>query len=75
MVNLFKEINKKFNGIILSAISTGVILVMLAILIVWTDFLLRLVVGLMVLFIAYIFLYLGFKLWAIKKEIEKHFKL
>ena len=75
MVNLFKEINKKFNGIILSAISTGIILVLLAILIVWTDFLLRLVVGLMVLFIAYIFLYTGFKFWAIKKEIEKHFKL
>ena len=75
MINLFREINKKFNGIILSAISTGVILVLLAILIVWTDFLLRLVVGLMVLFIAYIFLYIGFKLWAIKKEIEKHFKL
>ncbi len=74
MVNLFKEIHKKINGIIWSLISTGIILVLLAILVVWTDFMLRLVFGLMILVIAYIFIYGGYKAWHIKKEIEKHFK-
>ncbi len=75
MVNLFKGINKKINGIIWSLVSTGVILIFLAILIVWTDFMLRLVFGLLVLVIAWVFLYGGYKVWSLKKEIEKHFKL
>ena len=75
MVNLFKKINRKINSLIFSLISTGVVLTMLSVLIVWTDFLLRLVVGLMILIVAFAFLYGGYKLWAVKKEIEKHFKL
>lgn len=73
MINLFKEINKKINALIWTFVSTGIILMMLAILIVWTDFLLRLVIGLLVLVIAYAFLYGGYKLWHVKKEIERHF--
>lgn len=75
MVNFFKEINKKINGVIWSLFSTGIVLLLLAILIVWTDFMLRLVIGLLVLVIAYAFLYCGYKTRALKKEIEKHFKL
>ena len=75
MVNLFKEINKKINGIIWSLVSTGIIMLMLSILIVWTDFMLRLVIGMLVLVISYAFLYGGYKLWMLKKEIEKHFNL
>lgn len=74
MERLFKSIHKKVNGLIWSLVSTGIILMLLAILIVWTDFMLRLVFGLLVLVIAYTFLYSGYKLWALKKEIEKHFK-
>ncbi|MEA3398770.1 MAG: hypothetical protein U9R06_03440 [Patescibacteria group bacterium] len=72
MIHLFKKINKKINSLIWGLISTGVLLMMLAILIVWTDFLLRLVVGLIVLAVAYTFLYSGYKLWMLKKEIEDH---
>ena len=75
MINLFKEINKKINGLVWSFISTGIILMLLAVLIVWTDFMLRLTVGLLVLVIAYAFLYGGYKIWTVKKEIEKHFKV
>jgi len=74
MVNLFREIHRKLNGLIWSLISTGVILLLLSVLIVWTDFVLRLVFGLFVLVLAYGFLYGGFKIWGLKKEIEKHFK-
>lgn len=75
MISLFRQINKKINGLIWSLVSTGVIMVLLAILIVWTDFMLRLVFGLLVLVIAWVFLYIGYKIWTFKKDIEKHFKL
>jgi uncharacterized membrane protein YqjE len=74
MIDLFRTIHKKINGLIWSFISTGVILLMLSVLIVWTDFMLRLVFGLIVLVVAYVFIYSGYKLWALRKEIEKHFK-
>jgi ABC-type bacteriocin/lantibiotic exporter with double-glycine peptidase domain len=74
METLFKKINQKINGAIWSLISSGVLLIMLAILIAWTDFILRLLVSLFVLLIAYIFIYIGYKLKSVKKEITKHFK-
>lgn len=74
MENLFRAINKKINGVVWSLVSTGIILTLLAILIVWTDFMLRLVFGLFVLVLAYTFLYGGYKVWTLKREIEKHFK-
>lgn len=72
MLNLVKEVNKKINGIIWSFVSTGVVLLMLAVLIVWTDFMLKLVVGLMVVIIGGSFIYSGYKIWTLKKEIDKH---
>jgi len=75
MINFVKAIHKKINGLVWSFISTGIILVMLSILIVWTDFMLRLVIGLLVLVIAYAFLYAGFRMLALKKEIDKYLKL
>jgi hypothetical protein len=74
MVNLFKEINKKIDGTIWVFASSGILLLILAILIVWTDFVIRLVLGLFVLIIAYAFLHTAYKFWTLKKEIEKHFK-
>jgi ABC-type bacteriocin/lantibiotic exporter with double-glycine peptidase domain len=75
MQNLIKKIRHKVNGTIMSLIVSGAILVILGILIVWTDFVLRLVFGLFVLIMAYSFFHLAYKLWWIKKEVEKFFKL
>lgn len=75
MVNLFKEINKKINGIIWVLAGSGIILLMLAILIVFTEYVIRLVVGVFVLVVAYAFLHAAYKAWALKKEIEKYFKI
>lgn len=75
MQKLFQNINKKINGIIWSFIGTGIILIMLAIMIAWTDFLLRLIVALFILLVAYTFIYAGYKLWATKSEIEKYLNL
>ncbi len=74
MQNLFKTINRKINGAIAHFIITGLILVIAAVLIVWTDFFLRLVIGLLVIVVAYMFFYLAYKTWWVKKEIEKYLK-
>lgn len=70
-----KQIKRKINGVIWTLLSTGAVLLLLAILIAWTEFMVRLVIGLFVLIIAYVFFYLGYKLWLLKKALEKHFKL
>ena len=75
MERLFKKIDSKINRVVWTMTSTGFILLLLAILIVWTDFMLRLVIGLLVLVLAYSFLYGGYKIWSVKKEIEKHLGL
>ncbi|PIR12854.1 hypothetical protein COV49_04035 [Candidatus Falkowbacteria bacterium CG11_big_fil_rev_8_21_14_0_20_39_10] len=75
MKNPLTLAKKKINGIIWTLVATGILLLMLGVLIVWTDFVLRLVIGLLVLVVAYVFFYLGYKIWALKKEVEKHFKL
>lgn len=75
MQNLIKKIRVKINWAIISLISTGLILVFFGILIVWTDFVLRLVLGLFIMVVAYAFFHLAYKIWWIKNEVEKYFKL
>ncbi len=75
MLNFVKQTKKKINGFIFHLIFSGVVMLLLGVMIVWTDFLLRLVVGLFVIIIAYSFFYGAYKIWWLKKEIEKYFKL
>ncbi len=75
MIELFETTKRKINSLIWHFVSTGIILLMLGILIVWTDFMLRLVIGMLVIVIAYAFFVFAYKFWCIKKEIEKYFGL
>jgi len=75
MENLFSAIRKKINGIIWTLAVTGIFLLILAILIVWTDFVLRLVIGLLVIVIAYTFFYAAYKLKSMKDEVERFLRL
>jgi len=74
MKNFFKAITGKINGIIWTLIISGVLLLMLGILIVWTDFMLRLVIGIFVMLVAYVFFYGAYKVSHFKKEMEKYLK-
>ena len=74
MHEFIKKIKKKVNGIIFTLITTGIVLLILAVLVVWTDFVLRLVIALFIIVIAYTFFYLAYKIWHFKKAVEKHFK-
>ncbi len=75
MVKLIKLIQRRVNGLILSLSVSGLIMLMLAVLIVWSELMLQLVVGLFVVVVAYMFFYAAYKIWSLKNDIEKHFKL
>jgi hypothetical protein len=73
MIKIINKIDKKINGLAWTCISTGVILVLLAVLVVWTDFMMRLTFGMIILVIAYTFIYAGYRLWDFKKELKEIF--
>ncbi len=75
MKKLIEKIQKKINSVIWSLAISGAVLLMLAVLVVWSQFLLQLAVGLFIVVIAYMFFYAAYKLWSLKREVEKHFKL
>jgi hypothetical protein len=67
-------VDKKVNHLVWIFIANGIFLLILAILIVWTDFMLRLVMGLMAVIIAFVFLYSAYKLQHFKKIVDKYLK-
>jgi hypothetical protein len=67
-------VDKKINHLMWVLIINGLIMLILGVLIVWTDFMLRLVMGLMAVIVAYVFLYSAYKLSRFKKVADKYFK-
>lgn len=67
-------VDKKVNHLAWVFVANGILLLVLAVLIVWTDFMLRLVMGLVAVVVAYVFLYSAYKLWHIKKILDKYIK-
>lgn len=75
MIKLLSKVNKKINSLIWTYISAGVILALLAVLVAWTDFMLRLTCAMIILVLAYTFVYAGYKLWQLKKDLKEYFKI
>ena len=67
-------LDKKIKHLVLILVGNGIFLLILGVLIVWTDFMLRLVMGLVVIMIAYVFLYGAYKAWTLKKILDKYIK-
>jgi hypothetical protein len=67
-------VNKKIDHLAWVLVANGIILLVLGVLIVWTDFMLRLVMGLIAVIVAYVFLYCAYKLWHFKGQIDKYLK-
>lgn len=74
-MGILKPIEKKINGAIYNLTIVGALLLLLATLVVWTDFMIRLVMGLIILMVAYVFFYIAYRLWALKRDWNKYFKL
>jgi len=74
MADIFKPLKKKVNGMVTHLVIMGIIMLILGIMIVYTNFMLRLVMGMITIAIAYIFFYGAYKISSIKDDIEKYFK-
>lgn len=74
MDKISTAVEKKVDHLAWVFVANGIFLLILAVLIVWTDFMLRLVMGLMAVIIAYVFLYSAYKLWHLKKVLDKYIK-
>lgn len=74
MQNPINTVTKKVNHLIAGFIAAGIIFFLLSILIFWTDFMVKAVVGITVLLLAVIFIYSGVKIWIIKNDIQKILK-
>lgn len=70
MVNFLELTRKKLADVQRVFIINGIIMLVLAVLIVWTNVVLQLLVGLMVLLVAYSLFYVAFKVRAIRKLID-----
>jgi hypothetical protein len=66
--------DKKINHFVWILISNGLVMLILGILIVWTDFMLRLIMGLVAIMIAYMFFYGAYKARQFKQLLDKYIK-
>ena len=70
MANLIDLARHKLSELQRVFIINGVIMVILAVLIAWTDVVLRLLVGLVILLVAYSLFYVAYKVHAVRKLID-----
>ena len=75
MKKLITSLQKKINHSVWVLVIVGIIFLLLAIIIVWTDLILRLGVGLVVLCIAGVFFYGAYRIYTIKADLENFFKI
>lgn len=69
MSNLISVVKGKLDALRWNFIIIGVVLLILSILIVWTDIILRLLVGLFVLLFSYCLFYVAHKIHVIRKHL------
>jgi hypothetical protein len=70
MKDILAPLRSRLADLMINLIVTGVILLILAVLIVWTDFVLEVVVGVSVIVVAYVMFYGAYKLWRIKNMLK-----
>lgn len=70
MANVLDIVRRKLSDMQRVFIVNGIIMVVLAVLIVWTDVILRLLVGLVILLVAYSMFYVAYKIHAVRKLVD-----
>lgn len=71
MKNIFKELEIKLNHLVWALVFYGFIFMTLAVFVTFTDYLLKVMVGLGLLLIAYTLFYFAYKLWSMKNILSK----
>ena len=75
MSKIFEPIQRKVNNMIYSLVIAGFLILIFGVLIVWSDFLARLVLGMIIMVISFIFFYGAYKIASIRNDVKKVFKL
>ncbi len=70
MENILAAAKRKLSDLMWVFIVNGMVMLILAMLIVWTDVVLRLLVGLIVLLVAYSLFYVAYKVHSVRKLID-----
>jgi len=70
MANLIDIVRHKLSGLQRVFIVNGSIMLVLAVLIAWTDIVLRLLVALVILLIAYSLFYVAYKIHSVRKMLD-----
>jgi uncharacterized membrane protein len=74
MINLIKKINQHINFFVFILVTSGIILLLLGLLMAWSELILRVTVAGETILIGYVFLHLAFRLNHMKNEVIKHLK-
>ncbi len=69
------NLDRKINRVVWSLIINGILLLILAVLVVWSPLVARLLIALAIILVAYLFFYLSYRIWEIKKHFEKYLKM
>lgn len=75
MEKIIKAIRHKVNQVIWSLAIVGLLLLLLSFLTVWTDFMAKLVLGMVILLLAYAFLSTAYRLWRINQDLSNFWKI
>jgi len=71
MKHLIKEVEDKLNHMIWALVFYAAAFLLLAVFIAFTEYFLRIMVGFAFLLLAYVMFYFAYKVWTIKKIINK----
>ena len=71
MKELLKMIDEKMSHLMWSLAINGVVLLILAVLVFWSDLLARLLLSLVILVITYSYFYAAYKIHSIRKHLKK----
>jgi len=75
MEKFLKAIRSKLNQVIVNFSVVGGLLLILSFLTVWTDFMAKLVLGMVILLLAYVFLSTAYRLGKINQDLNNFWKI
>ena len=74
MKNFISVVDKKMNGLAWSFLINGFIIMLLAILIVWCDWILEIIIGVFLVIVSFSFISIAYKIFSFKAELKKNLK-
>jgi hypothetical protein len=74
MSEILSSFKRKIGSIAFTSLTTGIVLVLLAVIVIWVPIVGQVVIAFFILVVAFGFSYLGIKLYGLMKDIDKFLK-